>query len=74
MSDKAPRTRRSGGRSGNSRRSSLKAIEQSPWRIPYNTDTPTEPLPPEGVEAVHNAAMEVLETIGIEFLNDESLD
>jgi len=74
MSDTAPRTRRSGGRSGNSRRSSQKAIEQSAWRIPYNTDKPTEPLPPEGVEAVHNAAMEVLETIGIEFLNDEALD
>ncbi len=74
MSDAAPRGRRSGGRAGNARRTARKAIEQTPWRIPVNIDAPTEPLSPEGVEAVHNAAMEVLEDIGIEFLNDEALD
>ncbi len=68
------RAGRSGGRAGNARRGSAKAIEQTPWRIPVNTDAPTEPLPPEGVEALHNAAMRVLEEIGIEFLNDEALD
>jgi len=72
MSRDAPRARRSGGRAGNTRRTAQKAIEQMPWRIPVNTDAPTGPLPPEGVEAVHNAAMDVLEEIGIEFLNDES--
>ena len=30
-----------------------------PWRIPLNTDRPTEPLPPEGVAAIHDAAMAV---------------
>ncbi len=65
---------RSGGRKGNARREARKAIEQTPWRITYNTDAPTEPLSADGVEAVHNAAMEVLEDIGIEFLNDEALD
>ena len=74
MSRDAPRGRRSGGRAGNTRRTAQKAIEQMPWRIPVNTDAPTGPLPPEGVEAVHNAAMDVLEEIGIEFLNDEALD
>ncbi len=45
-----------------------------PWRIPLNPDRPTEPLPPEGVAAIHDAAMRVLEEIGIEFLNDEACE
>jgi trimethylamine--corrinoid protein Co-methyltransferase len=45
-----------------------------PWRIPRNPDRPTEPLSQEGVEAVHNAAMRILEEIGIEFLNEEGLE
>jgi len=45
-----------------------------PWRIPLNPDRPTEPLPPEGVAAIHDAAMRVLEETGIEFLNEEARD
>ena len=45
-----------------------------PWRIPENTDRPTEPLDEGGVDAIHDGAMQVLEEIGVEFLNDESLD
>ena len=45
-----------------------------PWRIPLNPDRPTEPLPPEGVAAIHDAAMRVLEETGIEFLNPEARD
>lgn len=74
MSDTTTRTRRAGGRAGNSRRTTAAAIEQMPWRIPYNIDAPTEPLPPEGVAAIHDAAMRVLEEIGIEFLNEEAKD
>jgi len=74
VSQTQTRARRSGGRSGNTRRGATEAIKQSPWRIPYNTDRPTEPLTPEGVEAIHNAAMRVLEEIGIEFLNEEAKD
>jgi trimethylamine--corrinoid protein Co-methyltransferase len=44
-----------------------------PWRIPVNPDAPTEPLSEEGVAAIHDTAMRVLEEIGIEFLNDEAL-
>ncbi len=73
MSDR--RARRSGGRAANSRRSgSGPAIHQSPWAQPYNVDHPTEPLREEGVAAIHDGAMRVLEEIGIEFLNDEALD
>lgn len=70
----APRKRtRGGGRSGNARRAGP-AIKQLPWQIPVNSDKPTEPLPPEGVEAVHNGAMRILEEIGIEFLNMDAVN
>ncbi|MCM2560758.1 trimethylamine methyltransferase family protein [Lutimaribacter sp. EGI FJ00015] len=68
------RKRRGGGRSGNAARRGTAVIEQSAWRIPVNTDHPTEPLPPEGVAAIHEAAMTILEEIGIEFLNVEARD
>ena len=68
------KSRRGGGRSGNARRGAALAINQMPWNPPVNIDCPTEPLSPEGVEKMHNAAMRVLEEIGIEFLNEEALD
>ena len=37
-----------------------------------NVDRPTEPLNEEGVQAIHNSAMHILENIGIEILNDEA--
>ena len=67
------RRRRGGGRSGNTRRGGA-AIEQMPWRIPRNPDRPIEPLSEEGVQAIHDAAMRILEEIGIEFLNEEGLE
>jgi trimethylamine---corrinoid protein Co-methyltransferase len=69
----APKRRRAGGRAGHSARSGGHVIDQMPWRVPVNTDRPTEPLPPEGVQAIHDGAMRVLSEIGIEFLNDEAL-
>lgn len=74
MSDHPPRRRRSGGRAGNTRRNSPDAISQMPWRIPDNPDRPTEPLTEEGVARMHDAAMRILEEIGIEFLNEESIE
>ncbi len=71
----APRIRaRAGGRAGNARRGGSAAIHQSPWETVINTDHPVTPLRPEGVEAIHNAAMRVLEEIGIDFLNEEAKD
>ena len=64
-----PRRRRGGGRAGNTRRAGP-AIEQLPWQIPVNSDRPTEPLSPEHVQAIHNAAMRILEEIGIDFLHE----
>jgi trimethylamine--corrinoid protein Co-methyltransferase len=74
MADTITRKKRSGGRAGNSARRGTAAIDQMPWRIPVNHDRPTEPMPPEGVQAIHEGAMRVLEEIGIEFLNAEALD
>jgi trimethylamine---corrinoid protein Co-methyltransferase len=65
--------RRSGGRSGN-KRGTGSVISQMPWSVPINSDRPTEPLPPEGVAAIHDGAMRVLEEIGIEFLNREAVE
>jgi len=64
------RRRRSGGRAGNTRGQGP-AVAQMPWRLVQNTDRPTEPLTEEGVAAVHDGAMRILEEIGIEFYNDE---
>jgi trimethylamine---corrinoid protein Co-methyltransferase len=74
MSDTTTRKRRAGGRAGNATRRGTAVIDQMPWRIPINTDAPTEPLRPEGVQAIHDGAMRILEDIGIEFLNTEALD
>ncbi len=69
----AKRRGRGGGRAGNIRRDSVHAIEQMPWQQLVNIDNPTEPLRPEGVQAIHNGGMRILEEIGIEFLNPEAL-
>ncbi len=66
--------RRGGGRAGNASRRSAGTIDQLDWRLPVNTDAPTEPLDQDGVEAIHNAAMTILEDTGIEFLNEEALE
>ena len=67
------RRSRSGGRAGNTRRSSTKAIDQMPWRNIRNIDRPTEPLDEGGIEAIHKAAMHILSRIGIKMLNPEAL-
>jgi trimethylamine--corrinoid protein Co-methyltransferase len=67
------RRKRAGGRAGHAVRAGTRAIEQMPWRIPENHDRPTEPMGPEGVEAIHRGAMRILRDIGIRFLNDEAL-
>jgi trimethylamine--corrinoid protein Co-methyltransferase len=74
MADTNTRKKRSGGRAGNSARRGTAVIDQMPWRIPVNHDRPIEPMPPEGVQAIHDGAMRILEEIGIEFLNTEALE
>ena len=66
--------RRGGGRAGNTQRRGTRAIDQMPWRLPINLDKPTEPLSEEGINAIHEGAMCILEDIGIAILNDEARD
>ena len=66
-------TKRSGGRAANKRRTSTKTIEQMPFKQPFNTDKPTEPLTEEAVQTLHNGTMEILRDIGIQFMNPEAL-
>ena len=66
---KSARRRRGGGASAGRVKG---ALEQSPWKQPVYLDAPFGPLTEEGVHAVHDAAMRVLEEVGIEFLNDEA--
>ncbi|MEO1107769.1 MAG: trimethylamine methyltransferase family protein [Pseudomonadota bacterium] len=73
MADTNTRRRRGGGRAGAAARRGSAVIDQMPWNPPVNIDRPTEPLGPEGVEAIHDGAMRILEEIGIEFYNDEAI-
>ena len=74
MTEAATRRRRGGGRAGAAERRGAAVIEQMPWRIPVNIDRPTEPLSEEGVAAIHDGAMRILEEIGIQFLNPEAIE
>jgi trimethylamine--corrinoid protein Co-methyltransferase len=69
-----PRKRRGGGRAGAATRRGSAAIEQMPWHLPVNTDRPTEPLDEDGVAAIHDGAMRILEEVGIAILNPEALE
>ncbi|MDP5215661.1 trimethylamine methyltransferase family protein [Ruegeria sp. 2205SS24-7] len=73
MNQSATRRKRGGGRAGAAARRGSAVIDQMPWRIPVNIDRPIEPLSPEGVQAIHEGAMRILEEIGIVFLNEEAL-
>ncbi|TMV08015.1 trimethylamine methyltransferase family protein [Ruegeria sediminis] len=73
MADSATRKRRGGGRAGAAARRGAAVIEQMPWNPPVNIDRPVEPMDQEGVEAIHEGAMRILEEIGIAFYNEEAL-
>ncbi len=73
MADSKTRKRRGGGRAGAAARRGGAVIEQMPWNPPRNIDQPIEPLGPEGIEAIHEGAMRILEEIGIEFYNQEAI-
>ncbi|MEL6585797.1 MAG: trimethylamine methyltransferase family protein [Pseudomonadota bacterium] len=69
----APRRKRAGGRRGHADRAGTAVIDQMPFKQPRNTDRPTEPLGPEGVEAIHQGVLRILKDIGIEFLNPDAI-
>ncbi len=73
MADGAGRRRRGGGHAGNAARRGAAVMEQMPWNPPINIDRPVEPLDEDGVAAIHQGAMQILEDIGIAILNPEAL-
>ena len=74
MADTSIRRRRGAGRAGNTQRRGGDVIDQMSWRIPVNIDHPTEPLSQDGIQAIHEGAMRILEEIGIEILNPEAVE
>ncbi|WP_411351214.1 trimethylamine methyltransferase family protein [Leisingera aquaemixtae] len=74
MAETGARKRRGGGRAGAAARRGSAALEQMPWQVPVNIDRPTEPLTEEGIHAIHEGAMRILEEIGVVFLNPEALE
>lgn len=69
-----PRRRRAGGRAAHAGRRAGVLAGQRPWAPPVNSDRPTEPLGDDGIAAIHDGAMRVLEEVGVEFLNEEALE
>ena len=47
-------------------------LEQMEWRQPQYIDPPTEPLRADELGRIHDAAMRIIEEIGIDFLNSEA--
>ena len=67
-----PARRRSAGRGRADVATS--AIKQLDWCIPQNRDAPIAPVDDEAIAAIHDAAMRILEEIGIDFLHAEAKD
>ena len=64
--------RRKNNSTARNRKSSRESFDQLDWRIPLNSDNFVEPLSQEGIKAIHDTAMHILEEIGIVFLNEEA--
>jgi trimethylamine--corrinoid protein Co-methyltransferase len=71
-----PRRRADGDASATRRRARREAtgLPQPPWRNLVNPYEPIEVLTAEQLERIHDTSMRILETHGLEFLNDAALD
>jgi trimethylamine--corrinoid protein Co-methyltransferase len=49
-------------------------LPQQPWRRLANPYRPVEVLPPEALERIHLASLDILERLGLEILSSEALD
>jgi len=56
------------------RQDAVKHTHQKPWRRVTTPYPPLEVLSPEQLARVHDAALGVLECLGLEFMSDEALD
>ena len=68
------RSGRSGGRQGRAARQAKVGggFEQPAWRQPRMIFPPTPMVSEDELESIHEASLSILETMGIEFLNDEA--
>ncbi|SME88529.1 trimethylamine---corrinoid protein Co-methyltransferase [Tistlia consotensis] len=68
-------SRREGGRrSGRGAQRQAGGLQQLPWQQVRNPYKPVEVLSEDQVEAIHQAALRILEELGIEFMSDRALD
>ena len=58
--------------SSKANKASRLSLQQRDWKIPYNLDNFVDPLNEGSVVTVHNAAMKIVEEIGILFLNQDA--
>jgi trimethylamine--corrinoid protein Co-methyltransferase len=65
------RRRRSGGRATGER---SRLPQQRPWAQPRLRYKPTEVVSADELESIHEASLQVLEEIGMDFLDDEARD
>lgn len=61
------------GNRRNKERRAKGGFEQLPFERVFNPFTPIEFMPEEGIAAIDDAAMTILEEIGMDFLHDEAL-
>ena len=47
--------------------------DQLDWCQPLYADAPVTPIDEDGIQAIHDASMTVLENVGVLFLNDSAL-
>ena len=66
--------RRSTKRRGRSSGSRAILANQLSWTQPHYVDPPLTPLSSDQIEAIHEASLDILDSIGIMFLNDEALN
>ena len=65
---------RSTKRRGRASGSRAALANQLSWTQPCYVDPPLTPLSSDQIEAIHEASLDILDGIGIMFLNDEALD
>ena len=60
------------GRRGGSRGGRKAAVRQLPWRALRNPYRPLEVLSADQIETIHEASLDLLETMGMDFLDDDA--
>ena len=76
LASESPAIKRQSKRKRNAAQAAERSFlaDQLDWAPPAYSDPPIEPIDADGITAIHNASMRVLEDIGILFLNDAALD